>query len=425
MAILNFLSDAPGSWLYNFVLLAALEAPGALALQQWWSLRRQAAPGRASVMARLALAAWGLFGLRVIGLLATVLVPGGTPDALAILPPLDRATTAIGVLTLIWALAYPAPAPIADLTLVGFAICIAAALGVAWVWWAQAVVLGATFFNGSIDETAWVVATALLLAGGIWLLNRRRPRGWRAGLGLLGVLLAAQAIHYLYPVAHSNAAGVVRWAELVVVPLAMSLLYYRAEAWPLSGAAGAIAPQAPATVAPVPTRPVWRQVAETLLVAAVVYFALDYATGRFRVEGPSMQPNLYTGQYVFADKLAYRLGNPQRGDIVVVLPNLPTNQEFIKRLMGLPGESITVNNTGLWVNGQLMPEPYIAARASYTGTWQLGADQYFVMGDNRNNSDDSHVWGAVHRDHITGKVLFVYWPLTQARFVTQAAFAAP
>jgi signal peptidase I len=425
MAFLTFLSDAPGSWLYIFVLLAALEAPAALALQQWWLLRRQDVSGQGTVMARLALASWALFGLLVAGLLATLLIPAGTPDALTILPPLDRATAAIGVLILIWALAFPAPAPIADVTFVGLAIFAVLSLGVAWVWWAQGVASGATFFNGSIDETAWVVVIGLLLAGGIWLLNWRRPSGWRAGLGLLGALLAAYAVHYLYPLARSNAAGVVRWAELVVVPLTMAVLYRRALAWPLSGAAGATATGMPPTARPLRTRPVWRQMAETLLVAAVVYFALEFATGRFRVEGPSMQPSLYTGQFVFADKLAYHLGNPQRGDIVVVLPNLPTDQDFIKRLMGLPGESVTVNNGGLWINGQLMTEPYITAPASYTGTWQLGLDQYFVMGDNRNNSTDSHVWGAVHRRAIAGKVLFVYWPLTQARFVPPTAFAAP
>jgi len=136
-----------------------------------------------------------------------------------------------------------------------------------------------------------------------------------------------------------------------------------------------------------------------------------------------MEPNLYTGQYVLADKLAYRLGSPQRGDVVTVLPNLPTTQEYIKRLVGLPGDSLVVRNGSVWINGGLISEPYIAEPPRYSGSWQLGPDQYFVMGDNRNDSDDSHIWGAVHRRAITGKVVLVYWPLTQARLAPNFAFA--
>jgi signal peptidase I len=420
MFFLTFLADPPGSWLYTFGLLAALEAPAALALQQWWSLRRQDASGHGPVLARLAVAVWALFLLRLAGLLATLLIPAGTPDALAILPPLDRATAALTVLVLIWALAYPERALAADLTFLGLAIVGVLALAVAWWWWAQAVTLGAAFFNGSIDETAWVVAIVLLLVIGIYLLNQRRPAGWRAGMGLLGALLAAYGIHYLYPVAGLNTAGVVRWAELAVVPLTMAVLYRRAQAWPTTGAAAAAISTPPGQPK---TRPAWRQVAETLLVAGLVYFALEFSTGRFQVEGPSMQPNLNTGQYVLADKLAYRLGNPQRGDIVVVQPNLPTDQEYIKRLMGLPGETIAVRNGSVFINGQKLAEPYIAEPPQYTGSWQLGPDQYFVLGDNRNNSNDSHIWGALHRRAIFGKVLVVYWPLRQARLVAQYAFA--
>jgi len=172
-------------------------------------------------------------------------------------------------------------------------------------------------------------------------------------------------------------------------------------------------------------RPVWLQLLETVLVAGLVFFALEYATGRFRVEGPSMQPGLHTGQYVLADKLAYRLGRPQRGDVVTVLPNLPTNQEYIKRLMGLPGDTLAVKSGAVWINGGQVSEPYIAEPPKYTGAWQLGPDEYFVMGDNRNDSDDSHIWGSVHRRAITGKVVLVYWPLSQARLAPNFSFGTP
>jgi signal peptidase I len=123
--------------------------------------------------------------------------------------------------------------------------------------------------------------------------------------------------------------------------------------------------------------------------------------------------------------LAYRLGSPQRGDVVTVELNLPTTQEYIKRLMGLPGDTITVRRGSVWINGGKLTEPYIAEPPNYSGTWQLGPDQYFVMGDNRNDSDDSHTRGMVHRRALTGKVVLIYWPLNQVRLAPNFAFAPP
>lgn len=420
MFFLTFLAEPPGSWLYTFAVLAALEAPAALALQQWISLRRQGLSSRGIVLARLALATWTLFLLRAAGLLFTLLIPDGTRDALAILPPLDRATAAITALVLVWVLAYPEPDRWADLAAASLGLVALIGLTVEWAWWPQALAVGISYFDGSIDDTLWVLAIVALLAAGIWQLSHRRPPGWRAGTGLLGGLLLGYAIYYLYPVARFNTAGIARWAELVVVPLAMLLLYCRAQTWKAEGA-----PPAPAPTSGPRPRPVWWQLGETFLVAGLVFFSLEYATGRFRVEGPSMQPSLYTGQYVLADRLAYRLGNPQRGDVVTVLPNLPTTQEFIKRLMGLPGDIIAVRNGSVWINGGKITEPYIAEPPRYIGSWQLGPDEYFVMGDNRNDSDDSHIWGTVHRRALTGKVMLVYWPLNQVRPAPNFAFASP
>ena len=105
--------------------------------------------------------------------------------------------------------------------------------------------------------------------------------------------------------------------------------------------------------------------------------------------------------------------------------NLPTNQEYIKRLMGLPGDTLAVKSGAVWINGGQVSEPYIAEPPKYTGSWQLGPDEYFVMGDNRNDSDDSHIWGSVHRRAITGKVVLVYWPLNQARLAPNFSFGTP
>jgi signal peptidase I len=426
MLLLNFLSMPPGSWLYTLGLLAALEAAAAFAFQRWQALRRRPGEGPVgggALAGRLALAAGGLFILRVGGILAALTVPPSTQDALIILPPLDRATQALTVLALAWVLAFPQPERRADLVAGGLATLALAGLVATWGAWALAVRGGARFFNGSEAETAWVLAIGIFAAGALWVVFKRRAPAWQLALGLLGLLLAADIIHYLYPVAGSNAAGSLRWAELAAVPVAMFMLYQRAASGPAETETEAAAePERPAPR--YKARPVWRQVAETLLIAGVVYFALEVATGRFRVEGPSMQPNLYTGQYVLGDKIAYRLGDPQRGDVVVLEPPIAGGESFIKRLMGLPGDIITIRDGQVWINGGLATEPYIAAPPNYIGHWTLGPDEYFVLGDNRNDSSDSHVWGSVTREDITGKALFVYWPPAQVRVVPHYAFAA-
>ena len=166
--------------------------------------------------------------------------------------------------------------------------------------------------------------------------------------------------------------------------------------------------QAPA--APSRLRLLIREVLETILLTAIIYAVVNFATGRFRVEGDSMQPNLHPEQYVLVDKVSYRLGQPQRGDIVVFQYPLATERDFIKRVIGRPGEAVLVSGGVVSVNGQPLNEPYIAAPPAYTNTWVLGPDDYFVLGDNRNNSSDSHNWGPLNRKYLIGKAIFVYWP---------------
>src|SRR5262249_32253683 len=125
------------------------------------------------------------------------------------------------------------------------------------------------------------------------------------------------------------------------------------------------------------------------------------------------------------DQPAYRRGSRRRGDLGRVGPNVPASQEYIKRLMGLPGDTLAVKNGALWINGARIDEPYIAEPPRYIGAWQLGPNEYFVLGDNRNDSDDSHIWGSVHRQAITGKVVLIYWPLNQVGLAPNFAFANP
>jgi signal peptidase I len=349
-------------------------------------------------------AAGTLFGLRVATLMGTLLIPSGTPEALAVLAPLDRAVGMLSVLALTWALAYPQLEAGPDLAALALALGAVVALGVTWDAWAEAVTAGAAFYNGHVSETLWTVATLALLVWGAGALWQRRPAGWAWGLAAVGLLLLAYAGHYLFPVAGASAAGPVRWAELIALPLGLATAYHRARAGHLERMT------AEARAAPAP-RAAWRQIAETLLFTVLIYGAMELGTGRFRVDGPSMQPNLHTGQFVLADKLAFYLGEPQRGDVVVVRPPVNRKVEFIKRVIGLPGERVVVAEGLVRVDGRPLREPYIAAPPNYSGEWMLGEDQYLVLGDNRIDSSDSHVWGPVQRRDIVGKALMVYWPV--------------
>jgi signal peptidase I len=149
---------------------------------------------------------------------------------------------------------------------------------------------------------------------------------------------------------------------------------------------------------------------ETLVLSVVLFVGVNYITARIRVDGSSMEPTLHSGQLVLVNRLAYRFGPPARGDVIVFFFPPDPDQEYIKRLIGLPGDHVMIQNGQVRVNGGLLAEPYIAAAPNYTGEWAVPDGQYFVLGDNRNNSSDSHQWGMVPDEYVVGKALAVYWP---------------
>ncbi len=181
-------------------------------------------------------------------------------------------------------------------------------------------------------------------------------------------------------------------------------------------------PSTPAPAAP-GLKTFLREIIETLLLTVFIYAAVNFATGRFRVESISMEPNLHAGQYVLVDKISYQLGGPDRGD-VVVFHHPKSERDLIKRIIGLPGETVTVASGVVSVNGIPLNEIYIAAAPAYQGTWTLGPDQFFVLGDNRNNSSDSHAWGPLDRKHLIGKTVFVYWPPTNWGLMPDYTYAS-
>jgi signal peptidase I len=159
--------------------------------------------------------------------------------------------------------------------------------------------------------------------------------------------------------------------------------------------------------------PFWRLVLdlfETLFLAILLFVVINSLTARIRVDGFSMEPTLHSGEFILVNKLAYKLGSPKTGDVVVFRYPRDPQQEFIKRVIGIPGDHVQIANGKVSVNGTPLYEPYIAAPPAYNEEWEVPPKALFVLGDNRNNSSDSHQWGPVPMDNVIGKALFIYWP---------------
>lgn len=149
---------------------------------------------------------------------------------------------------------------------------------------------------------------------------------------------------------------------------------------------------------------------ETVVLAVVLYFGINAVSARVRVDGFSMNPTLQNGEYILVNKMAYKTGKPQRGDIVVFMFPMNLEEDLIKRVIGLPGESVTVQDGIVSINGMPINEPYINAAPFYNGEWQVPEGQLFVLGDNRNDSRDSHQWGLLPIENVIGKAVLIYWP---------------
>lgn len=159
------------------------------------------------------------------------------------------------------------------------------------------------------------------------------------------------------------------------------------------------------------------EVVQTLALAIVLYFLIDFVVARVRVENISMLPTLQPGEFVLVNKMAYKLGEFQRGDIVVF--HYSEQEDYIKRVIGIPGDIIEIDSGQVRVNGQILDEPYISAAPQYLGAWEVPVDSLFVLGDNRNQSSDSHRWGFVSEQSVVGEALVVYWPLSEVKLLSQ------
>lgn len=162
-----------------------------------------------------------------------------------------------------------------------------------------------------------------------------------------------------------------------------------------------------------------REIIETIVLTILMFLVIRFAVQNFNIEGTSMEPTLHNTELILVDKWTYLFHPPSRGDIIVfVAPPDPT-QDYIKRIIAIPGDKITINNTTVIVDGVTLKETYVVPRnqgnpyAYKPISEVVPANDYFVMGDNRNGSYDSRAWGFVPRKNIIGRAAFVYWPLGQ------------
>jgi len=171
-------------------------------------------------------------------------------------------------------------------------------------------------------------------------------------------------------------------------------------------------------------RPVWREMFDFLFLIIAIYTAVNLASERAVVEGASMEPNFFTNQWVVIDRLAYTFGRPTRGDVVVLHDPEDPSVDFIKRVVGLPGEEVTIQAGRVYINGTQLSESYIPrfCISSCEGVWKLDATHYFVLGDNRPNSHDSHAFGPLAEQLIVGKAWLRYWPLSDFGFIPAQSY---
>ncbi len=149
---------------------------------------------------------------------------------------------------------------------------------------------------------------------------------------------------------------------------------------------------------------------ETFALAAILFLGINAISARVRVDGFSMLPTLEDGEFVLVSKLSYQFGEVERGDIIVFHYPVDPEQELIKRVIGLPGDTVGVQGGVVSVNGQALDEPYIAAPPAYSGEWLVPEGHLFVLGDNRNDSSDSHSWNYLPLEQVVGKAVVIYWP---------------
>ncbi|SDL40264.1 signal peptidase I [Halarsenatibacter silvermanii] len=172
------------------------------------------------------------------------------------------------------------------------------------------------------------------------------------------------------------------------------------------------------------------EIVQSLAIAAVLAFLIiTFVAQSFVVEGSSMEETLQHGERLIVNKLVYRFSEPDRGEIVVFTPGEDEDNRYIKRIIGVPGDTVYIQDDQVYVNGEPIEEEYIREEmreVGETGPFEVPENSYFVLGDNRNHSADSrfpNLVGYVDRDKIHGRALWVFWPLNEMRLVDHAEYS--
>lgn len=135
----------------------------------------------------------------------------------------------------------------------------------------------------------------------------------------------------------------------------------------------------------------------------------------FYIPSGSMEPNLQIGDRIIVSKLTYRFSEPQRGDVIVFKFPLDPSRDFVKRAVALGGETVALRDNTLYIDGQPVPEEYLPQdlRFGDFGPREIPQNHYLMLGDNRNSSDDSRMWGPLPEEYIVGKAVVIYWPINR------------
>jgi signal peptidase I len=172
------------------------------------------------------------------------------------------------------------------------------------------------------------------------------------------------------------------------------------------------------TTTPVKENSFWKELAKLAVIAVVVVIPFRlFIAQPFVVDGASMDPTFKNGQYLIVDELTYHFKGPERGSVLIFKYPLDTSKYFIKRVIGLPGETVQINEGKVTIvnkdnpGGITLNEDYIKLPKSDSSTYSLGSDEYFVMGDNRAGSADSRLWGPVPKKDLVGRPIIRLWPL--------------
>lgn len=167
------------------------------------------------------------------------------------------------------------------------------------------------------------------------------------------------------------------------------------------------------------TRAIVLETLQTVVLALILYFLIDAVVGRVRIDNISMEPTLVAGEFLLVDRVVYKFTGLETGDVVVF--HFPQNpkEDYIKRVIGLEGDTVRIEDGEVYVNDIRLIEPYLASTITYEGEWVVPDDSLFVLGDNRNPSYDSHDWGFVPMENMIGRAICVYWPINKIKLLSQ------